>query len=364
MTLFKKAENMQAYLKAGLLGFGGSGKTYTSYLMAKGIYERLKEKKPVYMMDTETGSDFLVPWFKQANIPFHHSKSRAFLDLLAGVQEAEANASVLIIDSISHFWTELMAAYAKKLNRKRLQFQDWAAIKQEWRRFTDAYLNSKVHIIMCGRAGYEYDYFTDEAGDKQLEKTGTKMKAEGEMSYEPSLLIEMLRAPKENPDKSVAAKQWDHVAIILKDRTTLLEGRRIVNPTFKDFEPVFDFLNIGGEHVGIDTGRDSTSMFEKDSPDNWQERRKQVEILKEEIQGELTSAYPGRSTEEVKAKTDILAEIFDTRSWAALDDKPVEELRAGLEALRVRIAKAKLPSSSGSAPKPEKKEKEKVKEAA
>ena len=41
--------------------------------------------------------------------------------------------------------------------------------------------------------GYEYDYFEDEAGKKQLEKTDIKMKAEGEMGYEPSLLVLMER---------------------------------------------------------------------------------------------------------------------------------------------------------------------------
>src|SRR3990167_112668 len=130
-----------------------------------------------------------IPFFKEWNVPLVVSKSRAFTDLVVGVREAEENASVLIIDSVSHFWTEGQESYKKAKNRTRLQFQDWGPIKSTWSTFTDAYLNSAVHVLMCGRAGYEYDYFTDETGDKQLEKTGTRMKAEGELGYEPSLLV-------------------------------------------------------------------------------------------------------------------------------------------------------------------------------
>lgn len=103
---------------------------------------------------------------------------------------------MLIIDSISHFWKEVQDSYKKSKHRNRLHFHDWGQIKDQWGRFTDCYINSQVHIIMCGRAGYEYAYFEDEDGKKQLEKTGTKMKAESEMGYEPSLLMEMVR---ENP---------------------------------------------------------------------------------------------------------------------------------------------------------------------
>jgi hypothetical protein len=46
---------------------------------------------------------------------------------------------------------------------------------------------------LCGRAGYEYDHEENEDGGKDLIKIGTKMKAEGEFGFEPSLVIEMER---------------------------------------------------------------------------------------------------------------------------------------------------------------------------
>lgn len=338
---FSLAQNSQAFAKVGLLGFGGAGKTYTAAVLAMGIYKRLQESGqnpgPVVMSDTETGSDFLVPLFKDAGIPFYVSKSRAFIDLMGAVNAADGKASVLIIDSITHFWSELQSAYKKKLNRTRLQFQDWAAIKDQWGQFTMAYLNSNVHIIMLGRAGYEYDYFEDEDGKKQLAKTGTKMKAESEMGYEPSLLIEMVREDKPNQDKNINAKLWDHVAVVLKDRSQRLEGARLVNPGFNDFAPFFDYLNVGGNHVGVETAKDSTGLFDKNNEKNFYERKRRIEILKEEIEGSLTSAFPGQAAQDKKLKTDLFEAAFKTRSWTALDEKDPAVIQLGLEVLKKLI---------------------------
>ena len=89
MSIFKKAENQQAYLKAGILGFPGSGKTFTAAHLALGIAKKVGNKKPVVFLDTEAGSDYLIPVFEKAGIELLTNKSRAFLDLLAGVREAE-----------------------------------------------------------------------------------------------------------------------------------------------------------------------------------------------------------------------------------------------------------------------------------
>ncbi len=190
MALFSEMENTQAYLKCGLLGFAGSGKSTTATNIATGLVNLLREKqlesgnKPVFFLDTESGADWVKPLFEKESIKLFVSKTRAFKDLVDAITEAEKGASVLIVDSLTHFWTELTESYATKKNRKYgLQFQDWAVLKTEWRRFTDLYVNSNVHIILAGRAGYEYDFFENEDGKKELEKTGVKMKAENETGY-------------------------------------------------------------------------------------------------------------------------------------------------------------------------------------
>jgi hypothetical protein len=177
----------------------------------------------------------VLPRIEAAGISMVTAKTRAFTDLLAAVPEAEAHASVLVIDSLTHFWVELCEAYCAKRARDlkrpsyRLQFQDWAFLKAEWRRFTDLFVNTSVHIIACGRAGYEYDYAEGEDGKKQLEKTGVRFKAESEMGYEPDLLVLMER--RMNMD----TKADEHVAHVIKDRSTLLDGNEFADPGFEQF---------------------------------------------------------------------------------------------------------------------------------
>ncbi|TXH16273.1 MAG: hypothetical protein E6R03_05725, partial [Hyphomicrobiaceae bacterium] len=183
------------------MGFAGSGKTFTATEIAIGLVKHMKAKKipgadkPIFFLDTETGSDWIEPKVKAAGLQLFTAKTRSFEDLTVAMREAPANASILIIDSITHFWVEFCDAYAKVKNRKRgLEFSDWAWLKGEWRqKFTDPFVNSPVHIIICGRAGYEYEHYTDERGKKQIEKSGVKMKAEGELGFEPSILVMMDR---------------------------------------------------------------------------------------------------------------------------------------------------------------------------
>lgn len=340
LSLLRAAVNQTAFLKAGLMGFAGSGKTYTAAKMAIGLSRQIGDRKPVAMFDTETGSDFLIPAFKEAGIELLVAKTRSFSDLLAFMKEAEGVASVAIIDSISHVWKELLDAYTKKLNRRQgLLFQDWGPIKSEWQGFTDAYLNSQLHVLMCGRAGYEYDFEVDEGGKKQLVKTGTKMKAETEMGYEPSLLIEMERVRHED-----GSKGWTHQATILKDRTDLMNGAVIDNPTFESFAPVINFLNLGAHHVGVDTTRSSEALFE--SPDSRSDRKRRVEITLELITDTLVEGgIAGTSKADKEAQIKHLRDCFGTSSWTAIKSMHLEELEAGHQKLLVALGLKAAPSS-------------------
>jgi hypothetical protein len=290
------------------------------------------------MLDTESGSDYLIPLFKNNNVPFHTDKTRSFSELVDAVSVAEKEASVLIIDSITHFWSEIQDAYLKKTGRKRLTLADWGQIKSTWRIFTDAFLNSKCHIIVCGRARDVTDFQEEEDGTKQFVKVGTMMATEKNLAYEPSLLVEMVKEMR--PTKQKEGQMWNHTAYVLKDRSTLLEGKSFINPTFKEFEPFFNFLNIGGEHLSVDTTHDSSAMFEDGNDRNYAWKKKQCEIMVEEIEGLLTSSYPGQSAAEKKIKVDLIEECFGTRSWKKVEEMMMDDLKIGTERL-VKAIKAR-----------------------
>ncbi len=332
MVLFKKAEMTSAYLKMGVLGFAGSGKTYTSTKTAIGLIDHMRKAglplgdKPMFFLDTETGSDWVKSEIEASGIPLFTAKTRAFSDLMLALDEAKRESSLLLVDSITHFWTELCESYQKARKRTRgLEFQDWAFLKKEWRRFTDRFINDPLHIIICGRAGYEYDYFEDDTGKKQLQKTGVKMRAETEFGYEPSLLVEMDR------HTDMATRKVTRTATILKDRSTLIDGKAFTNPGFKDFLPHIRFLNIGGAHIGVDTSRTS----ERDIPADGGRDKDRIyrRIVIDEIQSLLVEHFPGQTADEKRTKQSLLREHFKA-SWTEIEElMSLVHLREGFDSL-------------------------------
>ena len=338
MTLFAKSQNTQAFLKAGFMGFAGDGKTFTATAMGVGLVELMREReletgnKPAFFLDTETGSDWVQPQFEKANVELYTAKTRSFIDLIEAVKEAENNASILLIDSISHFWRDLTESYAERKNRTRgLQFQDWAWLKKEWGRFTDLFVNSHCHIIMCGRAGYEYDFFEQDGGKKELQKTGIKMKAETETGYEPSLLV--LMEKKRNMETGQVWREGS----ILKDRANLIDGQTFVNPTFENFRPHIEYLNLGGQHVGVDTSRNSKELVQTDGKPQWQYDKEQKDIALDEIAEVIRKHHGGQSKAEKDARADLLEDVFKTRSWKRLETFTRDQIEEGRNELWVKL---------------------------
>jgi hypothetical protein len=336
---FTKVVNDQAYAKIGILGLQGSGKTYTAAEITVGLRRLLVEKglpggsQPIFMNDTETGSSWLADRFAQEGIPFEVSKTRSFRDLLTdGQQVAEVNG-IWLIDSITHYWNELMEAYKRKHNRKRLTINDFGAVKSLWARFTDLYVNSAAHIVMCGRQGYEYDFFEDDDGKKQLEKTAVKMKAEGETGYEPSLLIVMER--HQELDSRGKIERVFRTAYILKDRANVIDGKSFENPTFEDFGPHIAKLNLGGNHLGVDTSRTSDSIIDRE--ESWKYEAEQRQILQEEITELIKKYHPSQTADDKASRIDLLEEFFSTRSWKKVETFSLQELKVAYNRLHNKL---------------------------
>src|SRR3990172_8301194 len=114
MSLLSEATNESAFLKCAMMGFSGSGKTFTASEVAIGLVGYIKSTKPVAILDTEKGSDFVIPKFEKAGIKLLRKKSRSFADLLEVTREAEKSCAVLIVDSMTHFWTQLVKDFMKK----------------------------------------------------------------------------------------------------------------------------------------------------------------------------------------------------------------------------------------------------------
>lgn len=113
MSGFKKATKSQAKLRAAVFGPSGAGKTFTSLRVATG----LADGKAVAFIDTERGSaskysdrfDFDVLELEDKSISGYCEAIR---------MAADAGYAVLIIDSLSHAWQELLEEIDKLAKAK------------------------------------------------------------------------------------------------------------------------------------------------------------------------------------------------------------------------------------------------------
>jgi hypothetical protein len=327
----------------GIYGIAGSGKSFTASKVAIGLSNFIKSDKPIAWADTETGSDFVRPrLFDPAGKKLLVAKTKAFADLLKIADEAEAACDVWIIDSISHFHDELIASFLAKNELKRLRLRDWQPIKATWKDFTDKFINSKLHIILCGRSSDVWEEKEDpQDGSLELKKVGTKMRAEKEISYEPSLLVEMEAVQLlARVDRQVVRR-----AFVKKDRFDILDGKFFDNPDFDTFLPHVQLLNIGGEHLAVESGRNSQALL--DDPNTGEKRALNKEILCEEISNEIKKLYPGQSEKDKLDRIKLLEEVFGTNSWTKISTLTKNDVLAdGLNMIRAKVHDASTPAAA------------------
>jgi hypothetical protein len=342
MGMLKPATNKQAYAKVGIYGTAGSGKTRTASEIAIGLHKAIGSTKPVAAFDTEPAFSFVLPLFQKAGIELLVAdESRALADLMKFMDEAESVSDIVIIDSITHVWRDAQESYLGRVNdtRKRygkkplaaLEFQHWRPIKAAWADFTDRFLSSKMHVIVCGRAGnvYEYQDKDDGSGKKELITTGTRMATEKELGYEPSLLIEMVIERDNN--------RAINTAVIQKDRADTLNGHEVRMPNFAKLKAHFDALNIGGEHFDSMEKRDSKAMFPEADESGWDAEKRNREIWSEEIAELLKKHHPSQSVDDKQKRADLLEKFFGTRSWTAVENMKAERLEFAYGAMKAHL---------------------------
>ena len=279
-----------------------------------------QSKKPITFYDTERGSGFTAALFRAAGIKAKVVRSRSFKDLLAALKEAQEISDVFLADSISHPWRELMKSYKKAKRRDFISIRDWGPLKESWHDgWSIPYVNSELHIIMCGRSANVFEDIEEQRGNKtetKSVKVGTKMSTEGETGYEPNLLIEMRRM------LAMDGGVYSHEAAVLKDRSFLLDGCRVEwtmpkddhgiaqldvllaeNKPFHFILPHILSLNLGKAAAGI-RNSSSENLFPEGSHEREKLRsRRAVELA--EILAIFEKWWPGQSGKNKKAKADF-----------------------------------------------------------
>jgi len=309
------------FIKASFGGFAGSGKTRTATELIIGCYKKMGCNKPILIIDNEKGSRFLIPIFKNAGIEAFIKETVHLPDILEAFRLLNSGQiSFLFIDSLTKVWYKYVRNYREKNKRTFMTLQDWGKILPSWQEdFADEFVNLTGNCIFTGRGGYTYDMEEDENKKKQFVKSGVKMKMAGETPFEPDINIWM--EISQEIGKTGHPVIWRE-GLVMKDRSGIIDGKTFKNPTFKDFEPVVDFLlTVKKGKVAKET--DTTNISPHESYDG---RRKEKEILLEKIKSEFDKRQFSTGKEDKQMKIMIIEKIFKSTAIAEIETYSIEKL--------------------------------------
>jgi len=320
------AEN--AFVKASFGGFAGSGKTRTATEFIIGCYKLMKCTKPILIIDNEKGSRFLVPTFKKAGIECLIKETVSLPDVLESFKYLNnGEISFLFIDSLTKVWYKFTSDYKEKNKKVFMTLQDWGKILPAWQdEFANRFVELTGNCVFTGRGGYTYDMEeNEETHKKEFTKSGVKMKMAGETPFEPDINVWMEIAQEIKEGKP---RIWRE-ALVMKDRSGVIDGQVFANPTFKDFEPFVKFL-IGVEKGEVAKTTDSTNIAPKEEYNDKKIRR---EILTEKIKAEFDKRGFGTTKEDKAMKVLIIMKCFGSTSQTEIDNKKIEDLENGYSRL-------------------------------
>lgn len=200
----RQSERKRAKIKMALQGASGTGKTYSSLLIAQGLTNGDLSK--VAVIDTENGSADLYAHLGNYNVltmtpPFTPE------NYIKAIEVCEnAGIEVIIIDSISHEWDELLDFHSKLAGNS---FTNWAKVTPRQKAFVDKILQANAHIIATMRT--KQDYVLNQKDGKYIpEKVGLKSVQRDGLDYEFTLVFDI---------------DIKHFAVSSKDRTGLFMGK-------------------------------------------------------------------------------------------------------------------------------------------
>ncbi len=207
---FTKATKSSAKLRAALFGPSGAGKTFTALRIAAGL------GGAIAVIDTERGSaskyadrfSFDVLDLEHAGIPSYQGAIEA---------AAQAGYPVLVIDSLSHGWQELLQEI-DRLAAAKYRGNTWSAWSEgtpKQRALVEAILTYPGHVIATMRSRTEWSIEADGKGRQKPVRVGLAPEQGKGIEYEFDLLLEL------SPD---------HIGRVIKDRTGKFQDALLDRP--------------------------------------------------------------------------------------------------------------------------------------
>ena len=170
--MFSTPTKSQKRLRMALIGASGSGKTYSALSIASHLGEN------VGVIDTERGSSALYcDEFDFQLCDLVNPTPENYINAI----KAAANFDVLIIDSFSHAWYELLIMAGQR-------FENWSKVRPVERQLINAVLDHPGHVLITMRTKTEYvvEMVENRSGkmSNQPRKVGTTPIQSKDIEYE------------------------------------------------------------------------------------------------------------------------------------------------------------------------------------
>ena len=217
----KQSERKNSKIKLAMQGISGSGKTYSALLVAYGI---TNDWGKIAVIDTENGSANLYAHLGayrvlSLDVPFTPER---YIEAMAVCEKS--GIEVIIIDSISHCWENLLAFHAAMLGNS---FMNWNKVTPRLNSFIQKILQTNCHIICTMRTKQDYT-LTEKNGKITPEKAGTKVIMREGIDYEFTIVLNM---------------DLKHQAKVTKDRTGIFSGQSEFVPSVETGKTILKWCN-------------------------------------------------------------------------------------------------------------------------
>lgn len=221
---FTKATKSKAKLRLAVFGPSGSGKTYTALEIATGLGGKIA------LIDTERGS--ASKYADRFDFDVCDLDVPTIENYTAMISEAKGY-NVLIIDSMSHAWQELLEQ-VDVIAKQKYRGNTWSAWSDgtpKQRSFVDAILSFPGHVIATMRSKTEWATEKDEkSGKNKPVRIGLAPEQGKGIEYEFDMLMEM---------------SINNYANVIKDRTGKYQDTFIEKPSRELGKALAAWLNEG-----------------------------------------------------------------------------------------------------------------------
>lgn len=204
---FKPAVRSAVKLKVLIDGPSGSGKTYGALSLAEG----LATDGRIALIDSEhERASFYADRVKFDTLALDDFHPDHYVDAINAA--IEAGYSVVVIDSLTHAWQNVLQRKEQheRDNPRANQFTMWGLFTPAWERLIQHILAVPVHIICTARSKQAYEQ-TESNGKKSIVKLGLQPQVRDGTEYEFGLVFSL---------------EQTHRAVATKDNTFLFGGRQ------------------------------------------------------------------------------------------------------------------------------------------